>query len=163
MTDTAEGTSVTYSVSPVGRVREGRRDPADTDNWGEVVSTIAIDDRFDDECLSGLQGFSHVEVLFLFHLATERDDYRGTRRPRGRDDLPPVGVFSDRGPRRPNRIGVTACEIVSMSGRLLQVRGLDAGVGTPVIDIKPVMRAFLPANVDQPAWAGLLMSDYFAP
>lgn len=154
---------MTHSVSPVGCVRDGRSDPANTDNWGEVVSTIVIDTRFGDECLAGLEGFSHVEVLFLFHLATEREDYRGTRRPRGRDDLPPVGVFADRGPRRPNRIGVTTCEIVSASGRLLQVRGLDAVVGTPVIDIKPVMREFLPGSVDQPAWASLLMRDYFSP
>lgn len=72
-------------------------------------------------------------------------------------------MFAERGPRRPNRIGVTMCRIVSTSGHLLQVRGLDAVVGTPVIDIKPVMREFLPANVDQPAWAGLLMVDYFNP
>lgn len=127
-------------------MREGRSDPANTDHWGQVVSTIAIDSRFDDECLSGLEGFSHVDVLFFFHLATERGDYAGTRRPRGRDDLPPVGVFSDRGPRRPNRLDDSACEIVSASGHLLQVRRLDAVVGTPVIDIKPVMREFLPAE-----------------
>lgn len=152
---------MTYEISPVGWVCEGRSDPSDTDHWGEVVSTIAIDDRIGEDSLSGLEGFSHVEVVFVFHLATERDDYAGTRRPRGRDDLPSVGAFADRGPRRPNRIGVTMCEIVSASGRLLQVRGLDAVVGTPVIDIKPVMREFLPSNVHQPAWADLLMCDYF--
>lgn len=157
------GISGTYSVRPVGWVREGRSDPANTDNWGDVVSTIAIEDRFADGCLSGLEDFTHAEVLFFFHLATERDGYAGTRRPRGRNDLPPVGVFAERGPRRPNRIGVTMCRIVSTSGYLLQVRGLDAVVGTPVIDIKPVMREFLPAHVDQPAWAGLLMVDYFNP
>lgn len=154
---------MTYTVSPVGRVSEGRDDPAQTDHWGQVASTILIDDRFGDECLSGLEGFSHAEVLFLFHLATERDGYTGTRRPRGRDDLPSVGIFSDRGPRRPNRLGATVCEIVHASGLRLQVRGLDAVVGTPVVDIKPVMRELLPVSVDQPAWAGQLMADYFTP
>lgn len=138
-------------------------DPSHSDNWGEVVSTIAIEDRLGEDCLSGLEGFSHVEVLFLFHLATERDDYRRTRRPRGREDLPPVGVFSDRGPRRPNRVGVTMCDLVSASGRPLRARRLDAVVGTPVIDVKPVMREFLPTNVEQPLWVGLLVDDYFKP
>lgn len=154
---------MTYTVRPVGWVRQGRSDPAETDNWGQVVSTIAIEDRFGGECLLGLEGFSHAEVLFVFHLATERESYTGTRRPRGRDDLPSVGVFSDRGPRRPNRLGTTVCEIIDVSERLLQVRGLDAVVGTPVIDVKPVMREFLPASVYQPTWAGRLMADYFQP
>lgn len=152
-----------YSVSPVGWVREGRSDPADTDHWGQVISTIAVEDRFGDDCLAGLDVYSHIEVVFLFHLATERDDYREMRRPRGREDLPAVGVFCARGPRRPNRIGVTMCEIVSASGRLLQVRGLDAVVGTPVLDLKPVIREFLPGHVVQPTWADSLMRDYFKP
>ena len=74
-----------------------------------------------------------------------------------------VGVFADRGPRRPNRIGATICEIISAEGRQLRVRGLDAVDGTPVLDLKPVMREFLPAGVRQPAWAGRLMRDYFRP
>ncbi len=154
---------MTHELGPVGSVSEGRSDLAATDNWGRVVSTIVIDDRFGDDCLSGLEDFSHAEVLFLFHLASERDSYTERRRPRGRDDLPPVGVFSDRGPRRPNRLGVTVCEIIHAAGRLLQVRGLDAVVGTPVIDIKPVMREFLPTRVHQPVWVNQLMVDYFRP
>jgi tRNA (adenine37-N6)-methyltransferase len=102
-----------------------------------------------------------VEVLYVFHQATERDDYREPRPPRGRADLPAVGVFADRGPRRPNRIGATICEIISAEGRQLHVRRLDAINGTPILDLKPVMLQFLPTNVRQPAWAGKLMHDYF--
>lgn len=57
-----------------------------------------------------------------------------------------MGVFADRGPRRPNRIGATICEIVSAEGRRLRVRGLDAVTGTPVLDLQPVMLEFLPTN-----------------
>ena len=136
-----------YTVDPVGWVRAGRDDVEETDPWGQVVSTIVVEDRFGDDCLVGLEDFSHVELLFVFHLATERDDYTGTRRPRGRADLPAVGVFSDRGPRRPNRIGSTTCEVVDCAGRVMRVLGLDAVVGTPILDIKPTMSAFLPVDV----------------
>jgi tRNA (adenine37-N6)-methyltransferase len=118
--------------------------------------------RFGDRCLTGLDGFSHVEVVFFFDRLAEREDYRQPLRPRGRADLPEVGVFADRGPRRPNRIGCTTCEVVSVRGRELRVRGLDAVDGTPVLDIKPVMRQFLPGRIRQPEWVDRLMADYFS-
>jgi tRNA (adenine37-N6)-methyltransferase len=98
----------TFPVRPVGWVHAGRYDPANTDHWGDVESTIVLEERFGDECLAGLADFSHVDVVFVFARASERDDYREPRSSRGRDDLPEVGVFCDRGPRRPNRIGVTS-------------------------------------------------------
>jgi tRNA-Thr(GGU) m(6)t(6)A37 methyltransferase TsaA len=149
-----------FEVTPVGRVRSTRTDPADTDHWGDVVSDIEVDERFGEDCLTGLADFSHVEVVFLFDRAVEREEYRSLRRPRGRDDLPAVGVFCDRGPRRPNRLGVTQCRIVSAAGRTLRVRGLDAVDGTPVLDLKPVMREFLAREVTQPEWVSRLMSEY---
>lgn len=150
-----------FQIAPVGRVESARRDVADTDNWGGVVSEIVLDERFGDRALTGLADFSHVEVLFCFDQLDERPDYRAPRPSRGRADLPAVGVFADRGPRRPNRIGATICEIVRVEPARLTVRGLDAVDGTPVLDIKPVMREFLPTEVRQPAWVSALMSDYF--
>ena len=113
--------------------------------------------------LQGLEGFSHVEILFIFDRFPEQGDHREPRPARGRSDLPPVGVFAGRGPRRPNRIGVTCCAIESVHGRELTVVGLDAVSGTPVIDLKPAMEEFLPVNVKQPAWVSPLMSEYFQP
>lgn len=149
------------SVVPVGMVTYGRPHPQQTDHWGGAVSIIHLDHRFGNDCLQGLDEFSHAEILFMFHRASERDAYPPLR-PRGRADLPEVGVFADRGPRRPNRIGATICEIVKITGHQLTVKGLDAVVGTPVLDIKPVMREYLPPQVRQPLWAELVMSDYFA-
>lgn len=146
---------------PVGRVHNHRVDPGDSDGWGDVVSRIELDERFGDQALTGLDEFSHVLVLFHFDQHAERPDYTGVRHPRGRDDLPPVGLFADRGPRRPNRLGVTACEIVTVRATDLEVRGLDAVDGTPVVDLKPVMREFEPVNVRQPDWVAQLMSEYF--
>ncbi|HEY3477921.1 MAG TPA: SAM-dependent methyltransferase [Streptomyces sp.] len=152
-----------FEITAIGTVRNGRTDVQDTDNWGAVRSTITVDERFGDACLQGLAGFSHVEVLFVFDQFQERDDYREPRPYRGRADLPAMGVFADRGPRRPNRIGVTCCAIESVEGRELTVVGLDAVSGTPVIDLKPVMVEFTPADVKQPEWVGDLMSEYFKP
>ncbi|HET9141568.1 SAM-dependent methyltransferase [Actinophytocola sp.] len=152
-----------FEITPIGTVRNDRTDVQHTDNWGAVRSTITVDERFGEACLQGLEGFSHVEVLFLFDRLPELDDYREPRPSRGRADLPPVGVFAGRGPRRPNRIGVTCCTIESVDGRDLTVVGLDAVSGTPVIDLKPTMAEFLPANVTQPEWVGRLMSEYFQP
>jgi tRNA-Thr(GGU) m(6)t(6)A37 methyltransferase TsaA len=152
-----------FAVRAVGVVRNDRVDVQDTDNWGDVVSTITVDERFGDEALLGLADFSHVEVLFVFDQLDELPDYREPRRSRGREDLPPVGVFAGRGPRRPNRIGVTTCAVVTVDGRKLTVRGLDAVTGTPVIDMKPAMVQFHPANIRQPEWVDRLMGEYFRP
>lgn len=153
----------TFEITAVGTVHNDRTDVQHTDNWGAVRSTITVDERFGDACLQGLDGFSHVEVLFVFDQFPERDDYREPAPYRGRPDLPPVGVFAGRGPRRPNRIGSTTCAIESVHGRELTVVGLDAVSGTPVIDLKPAMAEFTPTDITQPQWVTAMMSEYFQP
>ncbi|MFJ9133473.1 SAM-dependent methyltransferase [Streptomyces sp. NPDC102256] len=152
-----------FEITSIGTVRNDRTDVQHTDNWGAVRSTITLDERFGEACLQGLEDFSHVEVLFVFDQLAELDDYREPRPYRGRSDLPPVGVFAGRGPRRPNRIGVTCCAVESVQGRELTVVGLDAVSGTPVIDLKPTMTEFRPPGVHQPEWVSSLMSEYFQP
>lgn len=153
---------MSFLVHPVDVVRSTRDDPGDTDYWGAVVSVIEIDERFGADCLQGLADYSHAEVVFVFDRTSERDEYV-PRAPRGRADLPPVGVFADHGPRRPNRLGVSYCEIMSVEHRRLTVRGLDAVDSTPVLDIKPAMTQFLPAVVRQPEWVDRLMAEYYLP
>jgi len=86
----------------------------------------------------------------------------GARHPRGNTAWPKVGIFAQRGKDRPNRIGVTVCRILSVDGLSLRVRGLDAIDGTPVLDIKPVMRGFLSrGEIREPDWARDLMADYW--
>jgi tRNA (Thr-GGU) A37 N-methylase len=112
--------------------------------------------------LSGLDAFSHLEVVFHFHAAALDEIELGARRPRGREDWPLVGIFAQRSKGRPNRICVTVCEILSVEGAVVRVRGLDAIDGTPVLDLKPVMRGFLPrGNVREPEWAKALMPGYW--
>ncbi|MEV0156027.1 SAM-dependent methyltransferase [Micromonospora sp. NPDC050686] len=151
-----------FLVQPIGTVHNSRADIAITDHWGAVTSTITVDQRFGEDCLLGLDEFSHVDVFFVFDRATERPHYR-PRPPRGRTDLPPVGVFADRGPHRPNRIGMTTCPITSVNGRTLEVLGLDAATGTPIIDLKPTTIEFQPTDIRQPVWVTHLMANYFLP
>jgi len=152
-----------FEVTSIGTVHNDRTDVQNSDHSGAGRSTIIVDERFGDACLQGLEGFSHVEVLFVFDQLAERDDYREPAPYRGRPDLPPVGIFAGRGPRRPNRIGVTRCAIVAVAGRELTVVGLDAVSGTPVVDLKPVLAEFEPADVAQPHWVTEMMAEYFQP
>ena len=110
----------------------------------------------------GLADFSHVEVVFLFHRVQESEIVTGSRHPRNRSDWPKVGIFAQRGKNRPNRIGVTICRLLSVENLSLEVAGLDAINGTPVLDIKPYMLEFAArGEIRQPEWARELMAGYW--
>ncbi len=149
-------------LRPIGTVRGGRDQPID-DDWGESRARLELDPvRFTSDALAGLADFSHAEVIFLFDRVPEEKIEIGARRPRGRADWPLVGIFAQRGKNRPNRLGVTVCRIVAVDGLAVEVEGLDAIDGTPIMDIKPVLSGFLPRGaVREPAWAAELMQDYW--
>lgn len=151
-------------LKPIGVVRSPISEPLD-DVWGGVVSRIELDGaRFTTDALLGLPEYSHVEVVFFFDRIPEAAIEYGARHPRGRADWPRVGIFAQRGKIRPNRLGVTVCRLLSVSGLSIEVEGLDAIEGTPVVDIKPYMKEFGPrGEVRQPAWASELMAGYFEP
>jgi len=153
---------MTYTIDAVGHVLGGRADPID-DDWGQSRSSIELDPvEFGPDALAGLEAFSHAEIIFLFDKVTPAKIERGARHPRGRKDWPLTGIFAQRGKNRPNRLGVTVCRILSVEGTRLNVEGLDAIDGTPVIDIKPVMREFLPrGDIQQPEWVAELMAAYW--
>ena len=158
---TNEAADGAYTLRPVGNVRGGRAEPTD-DGWDAVTATIALTPEFGPEALDGLDGFSHVEIVFLFHRVAESTVVAGARHPRGRTDWPKVGIFAQRGKDRPNRLGVTICRLLAVEGSALRVAGLDAIDGTPVLDIKPCMRGFLPrGDVREPDWARELMAGYW--
>ena len=101
------------------------------------ISTIRIYEEFCPGLL-GIEGYSHLIVLYWFH---ERDTprHRGTLRVyprRGRVNRL-RGVYACRSPSRPNPVGHTVVELVGVEGCELTVRGLDALEGSPLVDIKP--------------------------
>ena len=148
-------------MEPIGEVRNARKDLSD-DDWGAVTSRIELLPSFPEDCLLGLEEFSHAEVLFYFDRVQDSAIVRGARHPRGNKSWPLVGIFAQRGKDRPNRLGSTMVEILGREGRSLLVRGLDAIDGTPVLDIKPVMAEFLPRSaLRQPAWSHELMREYW--
>lgn len=80
----------------------------------------------------------------------------------GREDGPLVGIFAQRGKNRPNRLGVSRCELLKVDGLDLHVRGLDAVAGTPVLDLKPWLAEFgARGEVRQAAWSTELMEEYY--
>jgi len=152
---------MSFTLDPVAYVCGGRREAVD-DGWGESRAVVELRDHFGEDALAGLAAFSHLEVIFVFDRVDPATVETGARHPRGNPDWPMVGIFAQRGKNRPNRLGVTVCRIVAVEGRTIAVEGLDAIDGTPVIDLKPVLRDFLPrGEVREPAWAGELMKDYW--
>lgn len=149
------------SIQPVAFVKGGRTAPED-DQWDRERASIVLADHLPEEAIMGLDAFSHAEIIFHFHLVPDDKIESGARHPRGNPDWPRAGIFAQRGKNRPNRIGVTVCRILAVKGREIEVQGLDAIDATPVLDIKPVMREFLPrGEIRQPDWAGELMKDYW--
>jgi tRNA (Thr-GGU) A37 N-methylase len=149
------------TLDPIGHVVGGRSEPID-DNWGGVKALIRLDgDRFDTDVLTGLDAFSHVCVVFQFHLVDEPSIVTGARHPRGNEAWPKVGMLAQRAKMRPNRLGVSHCLLLRMEGLDLHVQGLDAIDGTPVLDIKPFMKEFEPTSTTQPSWASELMAGYY--
>ena len=153
---------VTFEVDAIGRV-EAARTHAEDDYCGAEEACIVLSDRFRPDALKGLEDFSHVEVLFVFHKVDPSKIVFGARHPRNNPEWPAVGIFAQRGKNRPNRIGSTICRVVRREGLRLYLVELDAIDGTPVLDIKPVMSEFLPrGDVRQPKWSRELMSLYWS-
>jgi tRNA-Thr(GGU) m(6)t(6)A37 methyltransferase TsaA len=150
------------AMTPVGVVRSTRSKPED-DRWDMERARVELDPaQFSAEALAGLAEFSHVEIVFFMDRVDPETVERASRHPRNHADWPKVGIFAQRGKNRPNRIGVTICKILNVKGLGVQVEGLDAIDGTPVLDIKPWVAEFGPRGpVRQPKWISELMRGYW--
>lgn len=148
-------------IYPIAYVTNNRKDIED-DNWGSIISTIELVENMNESTLEGIQEFSHLEIIFYFDKVADEKIQYGARHPRNNKDYPKVGIFAQRGKNRPNKLGVTIVELLDINNKKLIVKGLDAIDGTPIIDIKPVMKEFLPkGEVKQPSWSISLMDRYW--
>ncbi len=149
-------------MHPIGVVHGGRQE-ATKDDWGDNRCQLELDQsRFSPDALLGLEDVSHIEVIFFFHVDADEPTETGARHPRGRENLPRVGIFAQRGRMRPNRIGASICRLLAIEGSTLVVEGLDAVDGTPILDIKPVWSGYLPRGpIREPEWAKELMKKYW--
>jgi len=150
------------ALTSIGTVKSARNEPID-DGWDTIETSIELDPgQFNADATAGLADFSHIEVVYHFDRVGDAEINTGARHPRGRADWPLVGILAQRGKGRPNRLGVTVCKLLSVDGLTVRVQGLDAIDGTPVVDIKPVMKGFLPrGEIREPEWAGELMKGYW--
>lgn len=150
-----------YTIQAIGTVHNERKDIQD-DYWGDVISEIKLGEEWDESSLDGIETFSHLEIIYVFHLVQDGSIQYAARHPRNNPSFPKVGIFAQRGKNRPNKLGATMVELVSREGRSVFVKGLDAIDGTPIVDIKPVMEEFLPkTQTKQPEWATDIMSRYW--
>lgn len=150
------------TVTPIGFVQGGRYE-ATKDHWGDNRCRLELDsNRFSRDALIGLDEVSHVEVVFYFHIDENEPTEMGARHARGRPDWPLAGIFAQHGRMRPNRIGVSICRVLELDGTAIEVEGLDAVDGTPILDIKPVWTGYLPrGEVREPLWAKEIMRQYW--
>jgi tRNA (adenine37-N6)-methyltransferase len=150
-------------LSPIAYVQNSRKEISD-DYWGGVVSEIILTEDFDESALKGINEFSHLEIIYYFDKVEHGKIETGARHPRNNTQWPETGVFAQRGKNRPNQLGLSLVTLIEYKGKSLFVKGLDAIDGTPVLDIKPVIREFLPEpgeEIKQPEWTGELMKDYW--
>ncbi len=102
--------------------------------------------------LDGIKDFSHLFIIFWMNRISEDKRRRLKVHPRGRKDLPLLGIFATRTPYRANPIGLTLVELLEVQENVLTVRGLDALDGTPILDIKPFDLWDMREDVKVPEW-----------
>jgi tRNA-Thr(GGU) m(6)t(6)A37 methyltransferase TsaA len=124
-------------VRPIGQVRSG---------------VIQLQKRW-TKGLRGIEGFSHIIMLFWLHRARKPELLI---HPRGNEYLPKIGFLATRTPHRPNPIGLTVVKLLRRRGRRLWVQGLDAWEGTPILDIKPYTKRDAIRHWRIPTWVRVL-------
>ena len=142
---------------PIGYVRTSFSDEEIRRSLGGVEAEIEILEEF-EEGLEGIEGFSHIIVLYYMHKASDvkvplkQRPRRLVRYGISLEELPLVGVFCLDSPHRPNPIGLTVVRLLERRGRVLRVSGLDAFDGTPVLDIKPYTPSRFVKDFRIPRW-----------
>jgi tRNA-Thr(GGU) m(6)t(6)A37 methyltransferase TsaA len=114
-----------FKVYPIGKVvkEDGK-------------TTIVLDKEYEPGLLR-FEKLSHVTVVWWFHLNDNPEDRSVLQvHPRGNPSNPLTGVFATHSPVRPNLIAITRCKVISVKGNVIEIDGIDAFDGTPVLDLK---------------------------
>lgn len=141
-----------FVMKPIGYVRSPFRETAQIPKGRgaehRALGTLEIRPDLEPG-LQDIEGFSHLFVIWAFHLSDGHDLV--ARVPL--DERRPHGVFASRSPRRPNPIGLTVVELLRREGPRLHVRGVDMLDGTPILDLKPYLSS-VPADGLRRGWVG---------
>jgi len=133
-----EETELEIVLKPIGIIRSPITEPDKAPRLGSesaVRGKLIVDERYMD-ALFGLEKGWKIVIVYWMHLA-QRDILQV--HPRGDRTRPLRGVFSTRSPQRPNPISLDTVEITGIEGDVIDVIGLDAVDGTPLLDIKCVV------------------------
>lgn len=168
-----------FALNPIGHIESGYHSfdevphPHGKEGWNEDISTIALYPEHAGK-ISGLEGYSHIIVLFWIHKSSEwkmpehnhyhdSHDLHDSHQHHHSRKPPHVKVFATRMPVRPNPIGLSVVELMDFSpdsGRVA-VKGLDALNGTPILDIKPYIPNFDSyPGASLPEWVGRHMREH---
>jgi len=152
------------SVALAASVAQAQEDEGQAKQFFKVFPVGTVEKKAGTTCLKiadeyakalkGLEGFSHVVVLYWFDKndTPEKRSILQTRLERFRN-RPLAGVFASRAPVRPNLIALSVCRILSVEGTTVRVAGIDAFDGTPILDLKPhIPMVDSPTNVKLPDW-----------
>ncbi len=145
------------TLKPIGIVRNGiKQAPGAGYGWEDIVSDIVVDSEL-SEALDNLEEFSHIIVLYWMHQAAAAGQIPMKVHPKGKKELPLVGLFVSRSPHRPNPVGKATVGLLQRRGNILKVQGLDAIDGTPIIDIKPYIPGYdSVTDAKVPSWINKL-------
>ena len=123
---------------PIGVVASSFNEPSDPKVMRNAESTLILDEKY----LGALDGLDRYRYLLVIYHIDRSPGYRERVHPMGDYSIPERGVLATRSPCRPNSIGITVAEILTMEGNKIRVTGLDALNGTPILDIKPYEEHF---------------------
>ena len=139
---------VTYT--PIGFIhspfREPRGTPIQPPGAKGIDGSVELFPEY-VEGLSDLDGFSHIILIYHFHLAKSPSL---TMKPFMDDQ--PHGIFAIRAPSRPNPIGISVVRLVEIENNILHIQDVDILDGTPLLDIKPYVPDFDPPKVERKGW-----------
>ena len=127
-----------FAIKAIGRVESELRDPKSAPKQADEGAPPAWL-VFQPEVRAGLRNIQIGDEVILITWLDRADRSALSSHPRGDTSRPEQGVFSTRSPHRPNPIGLHTVEVIAVEGLRLQVRGLEALDGTPIVDLKPVL------------------------
>jgi len=128
-----------FEFKPIGTIHTPYKRASETPIQSRMSKEIGCIEIFEEyaEGLDGIEGFSHIMLLYVFH---KRTGYSLKVIPFL--DNEEKGVFATRAPARPNQVGLSVVELLGRKGNVLTVKGVDMIDGTPLLDIKPYIPPF---------------------
>lgn len=138
----------TYTIKPIARLRGDLTGkfglPRQAGIVEELEGTVVFEPEYrNPDALRGIEGFSHLWLIWQFSEAV-REDWSPTVRPPRLGGNTRLGVFATRSPFRPNALGLSCVKLLAVEtdpklGPVLRVGGADLMDGTPIYDIKPYL------------------------